>query len=206
MDEVAKEALRKKTAEFAAFRTALTDESDRGCALFAAAYLDIAVCDLIRSSLIEHKNIDDELFTGTAPISTFSARIRLAFYMGKISKAMRSDLEIIRKIRNDFAHHAVALSFDTEAIANRCRALKFSYHEHDEKARAHFTAAASGLLATLHGWTLKAVRPAIQSDDVPTEAEKRALREVVDAILNREPKMSKAAKAKQGDSNDAIDP
>ena len=100
MSEAVKEFLKKQLREFVAFRRALTDESDRGCALFAAAYLDKALSDVLFLSLVENKKIEAELFEGNAPLATFSSRIKLAFYLGKISTACRSDLETIRKIRD----------------------------------------------------------------------------------------------------------
>ena len=182
--------LQKQYAEFVAFRRALSEESDRGCALFAAAYLDAALESLFRSSVMEGKKIDEELFEGSSPLATFSGRIRLAYYLGKISAEFRADLETIRKIRNEFAHDASLLSFETQSIADRCRNLGFSYQEPSARPRAHFTAAASGLVATIHALTVQAKRPAPKSDDRPTdkdklEARKRAEVAVEEALKAR---------------------
>jgi DNA-binding MltR family transcriptional regulator len=185
MDGIAKqEIIMTRMTKFAEFRAALTHESDRGCALFAAAYLDVAICDLIRASLVESNNVEDDLFAGTAPLSTFSARIKLAYYMGKISREARSDLDIVRRIRNDFAHDATALTFEAKVIAARCRALQSSYHEKAETGRAHYTAAVSSLLALLHASTLKALRPSVPPDTVPSVAEKDAFRKALNAALD----------------------
>lgn len=164
--------LQRKIAEFIAFRRALTDESDRGCALFAAAYLDTALVNLCRASLLESKKIDEELFAGTSPLATFSGRIKLAFYLGLISSEFRADLETIRKIRNEFAHDATILSFDTQAIADRCRNLGFSYHEPKASPREHFTAAASGLVALIDSLTVGVRRPEPKPDDRPSDKDK----------------------------------
>jgi hypothetical protein len=177
------EALQKSQAEFLAFRRALTDESDRGCALFAAAYLDAALEGLLRASVLEGKKVDEELFEGASPIATFSGRIKLAYYLGWISAEFRSDLETIRKIRNDFAHDATILSFDTQSIADRCRNLGFSYHEPAARPRAHFTSVASRLVVTIHGLTIKAKRPTPKPDDRPSEEEKMAARKQAQAAL-----------------------
>lgn len=180
--------IHKNFEEFRAFRSALTDESDRGCALFAAAYLDAALEGLFRASLLENKKIDEELFEGNSPIASFSGRIRIAYYFGLISAELRADLETIRKIRNDFAHDATILSFDTQSIADRCRNLGFSHHEPAARPRAHFTSAASGLGGAIHGLTIKAKRPNPKPDDRPSEAEKALARErasvALEATLN----------------------
>ncbi len=77
-------ATQKKKVD--SFRKSLTSESDRGCALFAAAYLDVSLSDLLYVSLVGNKNIEKDLFEGTAPLSTFSSRIKLAYYLGLISQ------------------------------------------------------------------------------------------------------------------------
>jgi DNA-binding MltR family transcriptional regulator len=168
------ELLQKQRQEFNAFRRALTAESDRGCALFAAAYLDQALSELLYCSFVENKNMEKELFEGTAPLATFSSRIRLAFYLGKISAGCRADLDTIRKIRNDFAHDVALISFDSQSIADRCRNLAFSYHIGKARPRAHFTSAASGILGKIHMVTLLSAAPEEKRDDRPAEAEKEA--------------------------------
>lgn len=152
-------------------------ESDRGCALFAAAYLDSALSDLLSRSFVNSRSIANDLFEGNAPLSAFSSRIKMAFYLGVISEECRTDLDTIRKIRNDFAHEAGLISFDSQSIADRCRNLGFSYHSRDARPRAHFTSAASGILATVHVMSFASVAPKARPDDRPTEAEKMAARE-----------------------------
>lgn len=172
-----------QTVEFLAFLRTLTQETDRGCALFAAAYLDKVLSDLLYVSLVEHRKVEEDLFEGTAPLSAFSSRIKFAFYLGKISAVCRADLDTIRKIRNDFAHSATLVSFDTQSVADRCRNLAFSYHQKDDRPRGHFTAAASGILAKLHALTLTSVAPAEIPDDRPSEAEKDKGRKQADEVL-----------------------
>jgi len=173
------EFIAKMQARFMDFRRALTKETDRGCALFAAAYLDRATSDLLYLSLVENKHVEKDLFEGTAPLASFSSRIKLAYYLGKLSPSMRRDLDLIRKIRNDFAHSAENLTFDTEKIANRCKELQYSYHESDQRPRGHFTAAVCGILSTIEMTGLQSVAPAERSDDIPSEEEKEELRNQV---------------------------
>ncbi|MDD2734074.1 MAG: MltR family transcriptional regulator [Desulfuromonadaceae bacterium] len=168
------EAIRKQYEEFKIVRRALREESDRGCALFAAAYLDTALEALLKASFVEGRKAEGELFEGTAPLSSFSAKIKLAYFLGIISDQCRRDLDTIRKIRNDFAHDATIISFETRSIADRCHNLGFSCHEPEGPPRGHFTAAASGILGKLHALTVKAERPPIKPDDRPSEEEKEA--------------------------------
>ncbi len=178
-DNSSAEFLAKMQNAFVDFRRALTKETDRGCALYAAAYLDRAISDLLYLSLVENKSVEKDLFEGTAPLASFSSRIKLAYYLGKLSPSMRRDLDLIRKIRNDFAHSAGNLTFDTEKIANRCKELQYSYHSADQRPRGHFTAAVCGILSTVQMTGLQSVAPHEKPDKIPTEEEKQALRNQV---------------------------
>jgi DNA-binding MltR family transcriptional regulator len=149
MTESSEEFVEKMLDRFIDFRRALTKETDRGCALYAAAYLDRAISDLLFLSLVANKNVEKDLFEGTAPLASFSSRIKLAYYLGKLSPSMRRDLDLIRKIRNDFAHSAENLTFETEKVANRCKELQYTYHDKKQRPRGHFTAAVCGILATI---------------------------------------------------------
>ncbi len=177
------ELQKNKADEFLAFRRALTEESDRGCALFAAAYLDEALGELLRASFVASKEMGEELFEGTAPLATFSSRIKLAFYLGKISRACRGDFDLIRKIRNDLAHSAELVSFDTPSVADRCRNLSFSHHTKDARPRGHFTSAASAILAKIHALTIISTAPEPPTDDRPSEKMKQEARDQAENML-----------------------
>src|SRR5712664_174322 len=82
----------------------LHNESDRGFALLAAAWIDDSIEDVIRSRFIANKRAADELLTGDAPLATFSSRIKLLYCLGIVTDNEKQDLNIIRAIRNLFAH------------------------------------------------------------------------------------------------------
>src|SRR5258707_147607 len=44
------------------------------------------------------------LFTGYGPISSFAAKTDIAYALGLLTDHDHTDLQIIRKIRNEFAH------------------------------------------------------------------------------------------------------
>lgn len=176
-----RQCMKEQLAEFAAFRRALTEESDRGCALFAAAYLDKVLSDLLYLSVVENgKKVESDLFEGNAPLASFSSRIKMAFYLGRISAECRSELDTIRKIRNDFAHDASLISFETKSVADRCLNLTYSYQLKEARPRAHFTASCSRLLAILQVTALQSVAPNVKPDDRPSEDERARAREHAD--------------------------
>ena len=105
-----------------AFSEKLNAESDRACAVLGAALLDAKLEDLFRRRLSCFK---DELLDSTRPIGTFSARIRLARALAWINDDVCHDLDIIRNIRNDFAHSFDhGLAFSDKLISARCTSLK----------------------------------------------------------------------------------
>lgn len=101
----------------------LVKESDRGYALIIAAWLDDALGELIRARFVDHSASADELLVGDSPLGTFSARIKAAFCFGLIDERVKRDLNIIRAIRNDFAHQRDNLSFESPAVKSRCASL-----------------------------------------------------------------------------------
>ena len=166
-------------AELEAFRRELTKESDRGCALFATAYIDKVLSYLLYVSVVfEPKKVEKDLFEFNSPLCTFSSRIKMAYYLGKISKSVRRDLDLLRKIRNKFAHHPEVVSFDDKSIANICKELSFSFREKKDKPRLHFTGAVFGVLSQIHTATLTAQTPDVKPDDVPSEELKAKHRKI----------------------------
>ena len=121
------------------FRCALTEETDRGCALMAAAYLDHELGEMIRANLVQDKKVLTAVFENNGPTSTFSAKIDLAYLFGLLSSDARHDLHLLRKIRNDFAHNPAKIGFSDSPICDRCLELKLiSIHE-SKDPRHRFT-------------------------------------------------------------------
>lgn len=117
---------RESVDAYAKFRGQLYSESDRGCALAAIAYLDEAITALLRARMVQKKSNIDALLDQGRPASSFSTKIRLAFAMGLISEDVFHDLNILRSIRNKFAHLHGPLSFNDPSIADQCGSLLVS--------------------------------------------------------------------------------
>lgn len=99
----------------------LQKETDRGVAILAAAMLDEKLKTILSNFLIQGVQSDALLKGSNAPIGTFSAKLNMAFAVGLISSDEYHDAEIIRRIRNDFAHKFdFAFSFENQSVAARC--------------------------------------------------------------------------------------
>jgi DNA-binding MltR family transcriptional regulator len=107
-------------------------ESDRGCILVGASVLDELCAQLIKERFAanEHviKNALDPLFATMGPLSSFSARIKLAYCLGLIKQWEFEDLEKIRRIRNKAAHDYSAKTFTDNEIIQISQQLKGADH------------------------------------------------------------------------------
>jgi DNA-binding MltR family transcriptional regulator len=108
--------------DLGAFSKSLYAESDRACAVLGVALLDWRLEQLFRRRLTSFHR---ELLGSSQPIGTLSARIRLARALNWINDDARHDLDLVRSIRNDFAHSFDhTLTFSDSSVADRCMALK----------------------------------------------------------------------------------
>ena len=86
-----------------------------------------------------------------APLGTFSARIAACHAMGLISEQEFKENNLIRKVRNEFAHK-VKMSFKDERVCGLCTSLSLSAKSYDDvtvDARGQFTTAAVALILNL---------------------------------------------------------
>lgn len=102
----------------------LEQETDRGGAVVAAAFLDYSLAAMFRAYLVDEKSAIDRLLRPSGPLGTFAARTDLAYCLGLIGTEMRGDLDVIRNIRNEFAHLDKRVSFDMHGIVSKCKKLK----------------------------------------------------------------------------------
>ena len=101
----------------------LQNETDRGVALAAAAFLGDILGALLQAVFIDKRNVVDEILNqGCA--SSFAARTKLAYCLGLLGTKMYEDLNVIRKIRNEFSHSHHPASFDEPGIRDLCDQLK----------------------------------------------------------------------------------
>jgi mannitol operon repressor len=119
---------------FAKFLKEFQDESDRGAVILAAAMLDQKLKTILQDFLIENSG-SKYLFKGaTAPLGSLCSRQNLAFSLGLISEYEFKDCEIVRKIRNDFAHKfELEFSFQDRKIYDLCWNLQASTPGDKEK-------------------------------------------------------------------------
>ncbi len=105
----------------------LERETDRGCLIIGAEILNAELEALLRSVLTldprSVKKVVDPLFLNYAPLSSFDARIQIAFALRLIPHEIKLTLDLLRKLRNEFAHEPGPLTFTDPACKDRLRTL-----------------------------------------------------------------------------------
>ena len=110
--------------DFSAFLKEFQTETDRGAALVGAALIDQKLSDTLRAFIVKSKVAKELLDGGTAPLGTFSARIKAVFAMGLIDDHEFAECNLIRKVRNEFAHRAHGTTFADAKISALCDRLQ----------------------------------------------------------------------------------
>lgn len=133
--------------DFSEFLTEFNKETERGAALAAAAFLDDLLGRVISNFLISNDSGHALMDGFNAPFGTLSARIAACHAMGLISDIEFRECEIVRKVRNEFAHK-VKMSFENDRVKSLCALMKGSVPG-EKKARGQFTSAAVILILNL---------------------------------------------------------
>jgi hypothetical protein len=137
--------------EFSEFLGEFNQETERGAALAAAAFLDDILERVLAAVLIPNDSGYDLTSGFNAPLGTLSARIAACHAMGLISEAEFKECQLIRRIRNEFAHK-VKMSFEVDRVKSLCANLSMSakpYGDVTVSTRGQFTSAAVALILNL---------------------------------------------------------
>lgn len=86
------------------FLGSLVKETERATVVLAAAHIDAALEALLKTVLIPPNRNTDPLFDTDRALGTVSAKIELASRLGLIGHSFEHSLQMLRRIRNDFAH------------------------------------------------------------------------------------------------------
>ena len=140
------------------FREEFRKETDRASVILASAMVERALGDLLRARLVPSPSAEDSVFDSAyGPLSTFSARIDVAYRIGLISLNLYRDLHIIRRIRNGFAHDIHGCTFEDLSVLDRIAALMRSsgYADRAPRFRAScFSAGPRGDFELTISWIL----------------------------------------------------
>jgi mannitol operon repressor len=140
-------------------------ENDRSVALVGAALVEHALQEAIRSVLRgfddrNDSNLLDRLFGVNGSFAGLSAKILGAFALKVIGRGCQRDLELINKIRNDFAHDMNRIGFETDRIRVRCHELALPNGTlAEDDARERYLVTVQFYAAVLNLWAIRELLP-----------------------------------------------
>ena len=105
--------------------------SDRDTVLVLSSIIEELLERILMKSLcIPNKELREQLFQFNGPLGTFSNKNSMAFSIGKISRDVYEDINILRQLRNECAHNIIQDEIDsqqfTESILPKFRILNNS--------------------------------------------------------------------------------
>lgn len=110
--------------DLAKFVDELWRESDRGFPLVGAALIDDRLTETLRSFFCEVPGSGRLLDDANAPLGTFSSRTEACYSLGLIDEFEYTEIDLIRKVRNEFAHAKHGVSFSSFRVQGLCSSLK----------------------------------------------------------------------------------
>jgi mannitol repressor len=163
-----------KRAHSAVVRTLLR-ESDRGAVLVGAAFVEHSLALALRTIFDPETEraaaARDTLFSRRGPFSSGWAKTQFALAAGVIDERMYEGIELIRVLRNHFAHSHSRVTFTDSEAQKAVRGLRrLALSSADERriirqllphrtkpvrafrARIEFVATLSYIVGYLHGW------------------------------------------------------
>jgi DNA-binding MltR family transcriptional regulator len=114
----------------------LKKASDRAVAIIAGSLVEARVRTALEETFHRNASIENEMFRSSGPLGSFSAKIKLAFLVGIISKEAYKELETLKDIRNRFAHYLDIKDFKSERICVWCNNLKL-IEKYFQEAKPH---------------------------------------------------------------------
>ncbi len=111
------------TADVARLVNDLEKETDRGAALLAAAFLDDVLDVMLRAAFVDDGEAVNKIMGAGRPLESFGARAHLAYCIGILGVDVYADINLIREIRNDFAHRHPT-NFEYPPIQAKCQKLR----------------------------------------------------------------------------------
>jgi len=107
-------------------RELYNSESDRATVVLFGSFVEANLGRLLFKLMRDNLNSTDRklMFEYNGVVGTFSSKIILAYALKLIGPKTRFDLDLIRFLRNEFAHSRMSFSFDTPEVRAVCDRFK----------------------------------------------------------------------------------
>jgi DNA-binding MltR family transcriptional regulator len=91
--------------------------------LSMSSFMEDLLGNIIKDFMLDVTAATDLVEGFNAPLGTFSARTKAAYALGLISKDEHKDINLIRKIRNEFAHSWFVTKLDDQRVCKFTESL-----------------------------------------------------------------------------------
>ena len=102
----------------------LNKEQDLAMILVASSFLDACLGSILGRKL-KRGSVSEKLLDVRGILGTYSSRADMCYALDLIPKPLYQDLITIAEIRNEIAHHHLALSFASQSIESKCAKLSY---------------------------------------------------------------------------------
>lgn len=100
--------------------------SARATAVMFGSFVEVALERLLASKMRPLNSKDrKQVFEYEGAVGTFASKTVIAYAMKFIGPVTRADLDLIRFLRNEFAHSRIPFDFQTPEVAEVCKHLQF---------------------------------------------------------------------------------
>ena len=138
--------LRKAIKDVLDYQIALSEESDRAAAILAAADFEDWLAERITSKFVDlDQDLHNSLLGTYGPLSSFSAKVDIAFALGLYDQNIHKGLHTVRKIRNKFAHLSKPIKFHDNAIKDLCQNLDADICQNADDLRKRYLTYLTGV-------------------------------------------------------------
>ncbi|QAU47215.1 hypothetical protein [Bradyrhizobium guangzhouense] len=111
--------------DFAEFNKQIrSEENDRGAALLAVTNADMALTQVIYNVLRPDDVAKDRLEQEGGPLQSFGQRITMGRVLGIYGSDTQHNLDLLRHIRNAFAHAHIPITFQTKEVVDAISLFK----------------------------------------------------------------------------------
>lgn len=121
-DKLPTQGSREMADAFKVSAQSLADESDRGSVVLAAAWLDESLTAIL-ATYMKPSGRQDKLLAPGRPLGDFGTKIILADRLRLVTPTLLKSLDMVRKLRNEFAHIASDLTFETPSVKDRVQLI-----------------------------------------------------------------------------------
>lgn len=111
------------TANLLEFLGSLAQEGERSAVVLGAERVNVAVEELLKAYLTPSPDKKDKLFENDGALASFSRKTEVACRLGLMDLEFKQALDLVRRLRNDFAHAVTVEKLSDQEHSDRVKAL-----------------------------------------------------------------------------------